>query len=50
VRLQKMMADEAPVVWLYMHPRLVVAKKGVTGIWKDQPIAALDLTEVAWQK
>jgi peptide/nickel transport system substrate-binding protein len=49
-RLQKMMADEAPVVWLYMHPRLVVAKKGVTGIWKDQPIPSMDLTEVAWQK
>ncbi|PYO28336.1 MAG: ABC transporter substrate-binding protein [Candidatus Rokuibacteriota bacterium] len=49
-RLQKMMADEAPVVWLYMHPRLAVAKKGVTGIWKDLPISSLDLTEVAWQK
>jgi peptide/nickel transport system substrate-binding protein len=49
-KLQKMMADEAPVVWLYMHPRLVVAKKGVTGIWKDLPISSLDLTEVAWQK
>jgi peptide/nickel transport system substrate-binding protein len=49
-RLQKMMADEAPVVWLYMHPRLVVAKKGVAGIWKDLPISSLDLTEVAWQK
>jgi peptide/nickel transport system substrate-binding protein len=49
-RLQKMMADEAPVVWLYMHPRLVVAKKGVTGIWRDLPISSLDLTEVAWQK
>jgi len=50
VRLQKMMADEAPAVWLYMHPRLVVTKKGVTGIWKDLPISALDLSEVAWQK
>ena len=49
-RLQKMMADEAPVVWLYMHPRLVVAKKGVSGIWKDLPISSMDLTEVAWQK
>ena len=50
VRLQQMMADEAPVVWLYMHPRLVVTKKGVTGIWKDLPIPSMDLTEVAWQK
>ena len=49
-RLQKMMADEAPVVWLYMHPRLVVTKKGVTGIWKDLPSSSLDLTEVDWQK
>ena len=29
--MQKMLADEAPAVWLYMHPRLVVTKKGVTG-------------------
>ena len=26
-------------MWLYMHPRLAVAKKGVTGIWKDLPAA-----------
>ena len=35
--MQEMLADEAPAVWLYMHPRLVVTKKGVTGIWKDLP-------------
>ncbi len=50
VKMQKMLAEEAPVVWLYMHPRLVVAKKGVTGLWRDLPIAALDLSEVAWTK
>lgn len=50
VRMQKMLAEEAPAVWLYMHPRLVAAKKGVTGIWKDLPIPSLDLSEVAWQK
>ncbi|HEV8440998.1 MAG TPA: ABC transporter substrate-binding protein [Methylomirabilota bacterium] len=49
-RMQQMLADEAPAVWLYMHPRLVVAKKGVTGIWKDLPVPSLDLSEVAWQK
>ena len=48
--MQKMLADEAPAVWLYMHPRLAVAKKGVTGFWKDLPISAVDLSEVAWQK
>jgi len=29
-------------VWLYMHPRLVVTKKGVTGIWKDLADPSLD--------
>jgi peptide/nickel transport system substrate-binding protein len=50
VKMQEMLADEAPAVWLYMHPRLVVTKKGVTGLWKDQPAPVLDLSEVAWQK
>ena len=50
VRMQKMLAEEAPAVWLYMHPRLVAAKKGVQGIWKDLPIPSLDLSEVAWAK
>jgi peptide/nickel transport system substrate-binding protein len=50
VKMQEMLADEAPAVWLYMHPRLVITKKGVTGLWKDQPAPILDLSEVAWQK
>jgi peptide/nickel transport system substrate-binding protein len=50
VELQKIMADEAPVVWLYVYPRLVAAKKGVQGIWKDLPTLALDLSEVGWAK
>ena len=50
VKMQQMLADEAPAVWLYMHPRLVAAKKGLTGIWKDLPLLVFDLSEVAWQK
>ncbi len=50
VKMQEMLADEAPAVWLYVHPRLLVTKKGVTGIWKDLPLPVLDLSEVAWQK
>jgi peptide/nickel transport system substrate-binding protein len=49
-KMQRMLAEEAPAVWLYMYPRLVAAKKGVTGLWKDLPAAALDLSEVSWQK
>jgi hypothetical protein len=43
-------ADEAPVVWLYVLPRLVAAKKGIQGIWKDLPTPAMDLSEVGWSK
>ncbi|HWC01600.1 MAG TPA: ABC transporter substrate-binding protein [Methylomirabilota bacterium] len=50
VQLQKIMADEAPVIWLYAYPRLVAAKKGVQGIWKDLPTPSLDLSEVGWAK
>jgi peptide/nickel transport system substrate-binding protein len=48
--LQKIMAEEAPVVWLYVYPFLVAAKKGVQGIWKNLPTPSFDLTEVAWAK
>jgi peptide/nickel transport system substrate-binding protein len=50
VRMQKMLVEDAPAVWLYMHPRLAVAKKGVQGLWKDLPIPAADLSEVSWTK
>jgi peptide/nickel transport system substrate-binding protein len=49
-QLQKVMADEAPVVWLYVYPRLVAAKKGVQGIWKDLPTPSMDLSEVGWAR
>ena len=49
-QLQKLMAEEAPVVWLYAYPRLVAAKKGVQGIWKDLPTPSTDLSEVGWAK
>ncbi len=48
--LQKVMAEEAPVVWLYVYPRIVAAKKGVQGIWKDLPTPSMDLSEVSWAK
>lgn len=48
VQMQKLMAEDAPVVFLYMHPRLAVAKKGVEGLWKDLPTPSADLSEVSW--
>ncbi|MBI2493220.1 MAG: ABC transporter substrate-binding protein [Candidatus Rokubacteria bacterium] len=50
VRMQKKLVEDAPAVWLYVHPRLAVTKKGVQGLWKDLPIPSIDLSEVAWAK
>jgi peptide/nickel transport system substrate-binding protein len=48
VEMQKVLVEEAPVVWLFMHPRLAATKKGVQGLWKDLPASANDLSEVSW--
>jgi peptide/nickel transport system substrate-binding protein len=47
-QMQRMLVEDAPVVFLFIHPRLVVAKKGVTGFWKDLPIPSADLSAVGW--
>jgi peptide/nickel transport system substrate-binding protein len=48
VQMQKLMAEDAPVVWLYMHPNVVVAKKGLQGLWKDLPAPGAPVAEVGW--
>ena len=50
VDMQKLLVEDAPVVWLFMHPRLAVTKKGLQGLWKDLPASANDLSEVSWAK
>jgi peptide/nickel transport system substrate-binding protein len=50
VKMQKKLVEDAPVVWLYIYPRLAVAKKGVQGIWKDLPASGFDFSEVSWAK
>jgi peptide/nickel transport system substrate-binding protein len=52
VKMQKKLVEDAPVVWLYIHPRLAVTKKGLQGLWRDLPAGAgvNDLSELAWVK
>ena len=50
VQMQRRLVEDAPVVWLYMHPRLAAAKRGFQGLWKDLPLPAFDLSEVSWAK
>ena len=48
--MQQLLVEDAPAVWLYVHPHLVATKRGVQGIWKDLPIPSMDLSEVSWAK
>ena len=50
VRMQKKLVEDAPVVFLFMHPRLAVARRRVEGLWKDLPIPSADLSEVSWAR
>ncbi len=47
-QMQRLLAEDAPVVFLYMHPRLAVARKGVQGLWEHLPVPSADLSEVSW--
>jgi peptide/nickel transport system substrate-binding protein len=47
-QMQQRLAEDAPVVFLYMHPRLAVARKGLQGFWQDLPTFSGDLSEVSW--
>jgi peptide/nickel transport system substrate-binding protein len=46
-QMQRLLVEDAPAVWLFMHPRLAVTRKGVRGVWKDLPLPASDLSEVS---
>jgi peptide/nickel transport system substrate-binding protein len=50
MQMQKLLVEDAPVVWLFVHPRLAATKKGLQGLWKDLPLPASDLSEVSWAK
>ena len=47
-QMQRRLVEDAPVVFLYMHPRLAVARKGLQGLWQDLPALSGDLSEVSW--
>jgi peptide/nickel transport system substrate-binding protein len=49
-QMQRLLADDAPAVFLYMHPRLAVSRKGLQGLWQHLPVPAADLSEVSWTR
>jgi peptide/nickel transport system substrate-binding protein len=43
-----MLAEDAPMVFLYQPQWVTVANRNVRGLWKDMPIFANDLSSLSW--
>jgi peptide/nickel transport system substrate-binding protein len=48
--MQRIVADDAVNGFLFQLPKTGVWNKNLTGLWKDAPIQANDLTAVRWTK
>ncbi|MFI4927930.1 MAG: ABC transporter substrate-binding protein [Burkholderiales bacterium] len=46
--IQRQIAEDAPMAFLYQPQWVTVANKNVRGLWKDMPIFANDLSSMAW--
>ena len=46
--IQRLLADDAPMAFLYQPQWVTVANKGVRGLWKDMPIFVNDLSNITW--
>ncbi|TNE35815.1 MAG: ABC transporter substrate-binding protein [Alphaproteobacteria bacterium] len=45
---QKILADDAVNGYLFELPRIIVVRKGLTGVWKDLPLFATDVARMSW--
>ena len=46
--IQKMVADDAPMAFLYQPQWVTVANRNVRGLWTNMPIFANDLSTLSW--
>ncbi len=46
--VQRQLADDAPNVYLFNPAQVVVARKGLRGLWNNSPIFANDLAALNW--
>lgn len=46
--IQRLIAEDAPMAFLYQPQWVTVANKNVRGLWKDMPIFANDLSALSW--
>jgi peptide/nickel transport system substrate-binding protein len=46
---QRMLAEDAVNVFLFVLPKITVSKAGLKGMWADWPLPANPLAELSWQ-
>jgi peptide/nickel transport system substrate-binding protein len=46
--IQRLIAEDAPMAFLYQPQWVTVANRNVRGLWKDMPIFANDLSSLSW--
>ena len=47
---QEILAQDVPALFLYAFPKIGVWKKGLQGMWKNQPVPSNDITDVFWSE
>jgi peptide/nickel transport system substrate-binding protein len=47
--IQKLFAEEIPVIPLYQTRNISVARKGLAGLWKNMPVFMANMTDVHWE-
>ena len=46
---EEILANDVPALFLYAYPKIGIWKKGLHGLWTNEPIPSNDLTDVYWQ-
>jgi len=47
---QEILAQDVPALFLYAFPKIGVWKKGLQGMWKNQPVPSNDITDAFWSE
>jgi len=46
--IQRLLADDAVLAWLYQPQWVTVANRNIRGLWKDMPVFVNDLSALSW--
>jgi len=46
---QKKLAEDAASAWMFDFPHVGIARAGLNGVWKDQPMPMYDIAAMSWE-